>query len=369
MKKIICLFILLTNCIAVTHAKLPAKCIDRLISKSEGMLVKVEDAINRNDRLPANDHQQILKYWGEFNTYVKSSWTQDCYAAAPENKNKYYKFYNDTARPIMFKAIARQNELCSSVTNKVVEAGMKAINDEIARNSTSGAEGRISALEFKLKQKPIILNCSPVKDKIASIINEELPMLRNNLNAMQHINKISYNYKSVVGPWDDAHRAFKNKSLAPKFFEGSQGQIDYKISLGSCLEAVIGLEKMNFNNTKILTKYRGKNVTLSGVKNGCSEVADFGLAKLFAKVTGHNKNYWAKWRASWIAKNIKGKAMQKVYDTNKGITPVVKINSKTKNISWSYRSYTTNHLFNQCKIYSFGASGQTLIWHQNTLCE
>ena len=365
MKKILYIVALLLNCIALANAKLPAKCIDRLINKSENMLEKVTDAIKHDDRLPANDYMQLSKYWGEFNTYVKSKWTQDCYAAATENKDKYYKFYNDNARPIMHKALARQSELCSRVTESIINSGMKEINIEISRNSTSGAEGRISALEFKLKQKPIILSCPPVKDKIASLLNDELPMLRNNLNAMKQINKIRYNYKNIVGPWDEAQLAFKEKNLAPNF--GVQNQVDYKNALHACLEAVNELEKINFDNAKLMTIFKGKKIVLSDIKNDCIKIKEFGLKAFFDKVNKHNKEYWSKWKNNWVEKHIKGDAMLKIFKENKEISPVVK--DIGKSILWSYRSYTTNHLFHNCKIYTFDVTGTILISLKKVLCE
>ncbi len=346
-------------------AGLPANCIDRLVSKSENYLVEVEKAVQKKSSRAENDLNRVRKTWGEFARYYQGKWAADCMAAAPENKGRYNEFLKNRATPVMHLARERSEEICSNEGSRIIAEGMAKIDQAIADNNQGQAESQIRFLEMKLKKKDMLAKCRPIKDRVASLLQTELPNLRANAGNIKHINAVGRNYPLVNRMLGDVDKAFADQQKAP--LEGKQSQIDFRNAVSSCVAGAKALDVVGFDANGVVTTQGSEAVSLAQARKPCEAAEARGLEQLFAKVEEHNERYRKEWRAKWEQKHLKGEAMKKVYAANNRHLP--RVEDLGTMVVWTYWSHTTGHLFAECNGYSFDGSGDRLVSRKVYACE
>ncbi len=346
-------------------AGLPANCIDRLIDKSVHYLVQVEEAVKRQSSRAENDLGAVRKTWGEFARYYKGRWAADCLAAAGENTDKYNVFLKERATPVMHLARERSEEICSAEGTRIIDEGMAEIDAAIATQDKGKAEGAIRRLENKLTRKEMLAKCRPIKDRVAALLQTELPNLRANADQIQHLQAVGRHYALVARLLEQTDKAIAEQGLAP--LEGRQSQTDFSNAVDRCMAGTAALDAAGFAEDGVVATQGGRSVTLAQARQPCERASEQGLDALFAKIQAHNERYRKEWRAAWETKHLKGDAMKQVYDANHHHLP--RVEELGDMVVWTYWSHTTGALFAECKAYSFNGNGSSLISRKVYACE
>jgi tetrahydromethanopterin S-methyltransferase subunit B len=350
-------FLILPN---AAEAKLPAKCINRLISKSENQLQNIISSAQSRGSIE-NVYMHLKNDVTEFLNYKNGSWTRDCLQAAPENIDIYKRFLQTKAQPVLVMAMTRKNELCSAAAEDLINTSMIKIQEKL---KTDSAEAYIREFENRLKNRPMITNCAPVKDRVASILNHELPNIKKNIKVGRYISALAWESSYINTIFKRSQAAFKNKTEAP--MSTSQNS-EFKSTLTSCLSDIKALEENSYPNDGLISA-KGKNpITFADAKKSCEEVQKYGVDKFLAQVKTNNENYAKAWKKSWEQKNILGEAMRRTYRENHTRIPA-KIEDLGKQIIWTYQSHVSRAIFSKCKTYSFTKDGQTLLGLQTYAC-
>ncbi len=346
----------------VLEAKLPAKCIDRLISKSEYKLKDIVSSTQKGGRIDSA-YNQLKKNVIDFMEYKNGKWTQECLSAAPENITKYQNFLQTKAQPVLTMAFSRKNELCSAAAENLINKSMIEIQDKL---KTDSAAPYISQFENRLKNKSMIINCAPVKERVASILTQELPNIKKNIKIGKYISALAWESSHVNSIFEDSQKAFKNKTLAP--LGGTQSNSDFKNVLTSCLSNIKALDTNKYSADGLISS-KGKNpITFADARKSCEEVKKYGVDKLLSKIVTNNENYAKAWKKAWEKKYILGSAMARTHKENNPHLPA-KTEDLGKQVIWTYQSRVSRAIFSQCKTYSFTKDGKTLLNLQIYACE
>ncbi len=344
------------------EAKLPAKCINRLLSKSESQLQNIVSSAQEGGRID-NAYLHLKNSVMEFMEYKNGNWTRDCLMAAPENLTKYKQFLQTKAQPVLSMAMTRKNELCSAAAEDLINSSMMKIEEHL---KTDSAAPYISEFENRLKKQPMITNCGPVKDRVASILTKEIPNIKKNIKVGKYISALAWQSNRVKYVFDQSQAAFKNKLEAP--MSSSQNFVDFKTTLSRCLDNVKALEGQGYQ-AKGLISSKGKNpITLADAKEACVTVEQYGVDKLIGEIKENNKNYAKAWKKAWEDKNILGEAMRRTYKENNTRLPA-KIEDLGSQILWTFQHHPSRAIFSKCKTYAFTRDGSKLLGLQMYACE
>jgi len=344
------------------EAKLPAKCIDRLLTKSEGQLQNIVSSAQEGGQID-NVYLHLKNSVIEFMDYKNGNWTRDCLNAAPENINKYKQFLQTKAQPVLTMAMARKNELCSVAAEELINTSMLSIQEHL---KTDSAAPYISEFENRLKKKPMITNCDPVKDRVASILTKELPNIKKNIKVGKYISALAWQSNRVKYVFDQSQAAFKNKLKAP--IGSPQNFVDFKNTLRGCLDNVKALESQGYQVNGLISS-KGKNpITLADAKQSCVTAENYGADKLIGEIKKNNENFAKAWKKAWEDKNILGEAMQRTYKENNTRLPA-KIEDLGSQILWTFQHHPSRAIFSKCKTYTFTKDGSKLLGLQMYACE
>jgi hypothetical protein len=343
------------------EAKLPAKCINRLISKSENQLNNIVSSAQENGRIE-NVYNHLKNSVVEFMQYKNGSWTRDCLSASPDNVAKYKHFLQTKAQPVLVMAMGRKNELCSAAAEDLINKSMIDIQEKL---KTGNALPYIREFENRLKRNSMIVNCDPVKDRVASILTKELPNIKNNMKVGKHISALAWESANVKSIFEQSKKAFKNKTEAPL---GTSQDLDFKNTLSGCLNDIKALDGHGYPADGLISSKGRHPVTFADARKPCEELNAYGVDKLLSEIRTNNENYKKAWKKAWEKKNILGTAMQRTYEENHTRLPA-KTEDLGRQIIWTYQSYTSRAIFSKCKTYSFTKDGNKLLGLQIYACE
>ena len=121
------------------QAKLPAKCIKRLISKSEYKLQDILSTAKEGGQIE-NAYKNLKNSVGDFIEYSNSNWTKECLSAAPQNLQMYQQFIQTKAQPVLSVAISRKNHLCSMAAENLINSSMLKIEEKLKTDSAISLE-------------------------------------------------------------------------------------------------------------------------------------------------------------------------------------------------------------------------------------
>ncbi len=344
------------------EAKLPAKCIDRLLSKSENQLKSIVSSAREGGNID-NAYLHLKNDVMEFIKYKDGSWTRDCLSASPDNLTKYRQFLQTKAQPVLAMAMSRKNELCSAAAENLINQSMLEIEEKF---KTDSAAPYISQFENRLKNKPMIINCGPVKDRVASILTKELPNIKKNIKVGKYISALAWESAHVKSIFEKSQTAFKNKMRAP--LGGSQSNTDFKNVLQSCLNDIKALDSHGYPSDGLISSKGKKSILFSDARKSCESLQSYGVDKLLNEIVKNNENYEKAWKKAWQDKHILGSAMQKTYKENNTRIPA-RTEDLGKQIIWTYQSRSSRAIFSKCKTYSFTKDGENLLGLQIYACE
>ncbi len=343
------------------EAKLPAKCIDRLISKSESQLQSIVTSAQEGGKIE-NAYLHLKNDVIGFMEYKNGNWTKECLNASPDNLPKYQQFLQTKAQPVLVMAMARKNELCSAAAEDMINTSMLEIQEKL---KTDGAAPHISQFENRLKKNSMIVNCDPVKERVASILNKELPNLKTNIKIGKHISALAWESSNVKNIFEQSKAAFKNKTEAPL---GSSEGMDFKNTLNSCLSDIHALDSNGYQASGLISSKGKTPITFADARKPCEELKSYGVDKLIAEIKTNNENYAKAWKKAWEKKHILGEAMQNTYKENH-----TRIPARTEDLGqqtiWTYQSHPSRAIFSKCKTYSFTKDGSRLLGLQIYACE
>jgi tetrahydromethanopterin S-methyltransferase subunit B len=347
---------------ATLQAKLPAKCINRLISKSEYKLQDIISTAQKGGRIE-NAYNNLRRSVTDFMQYTNSNWTKECLNAAPDNLKKYQQFMQSKAQSVLSLAMSRKNQLCSKAAEDLINTSMLKIQEKL---KTDSATSYIREFENRLKNNSMIVNCAPVKDRVASMLNEEIPNIKKNIKVGKYISALSWESLHVRRIFEESQKAFKTKTLAP--LGSSQSNLDFKNTLKSCLTNIKALDNSGYAADGFISA-KGKNkITFADAKKACEDVEKYGVDKLLAEIKKNNENYAKEWKALWEKKHILGSAMQRTYKENHTRIPA-KTEDLGTQIIWTYQKYVSHTIFSECKTYSFSKDGEKLLALHIYACE
>lgn len=344
------------------QAKLPAKCIDRLISKSEYKLQDILSTTRSGGRVE-NVYNNLKNSVMDFMEYSNSNWTRECLTAAPENVKKYQSFVQTKVRPVLSVAMNKKNELCSKATEDLINTSMIKIEDKL---KTGSAISYIRELENRLNKSKMITNCVPVKDRVYSILHNELPNIKQNMKVGKYLTSLAWESTQVQRIFEQSQKAFQTKILAP--LNGAQSNADFKNTLKNCLSDIKELDKYGYKSDAIVSA-NGKNIiTFDNAKQMCNSMESYGVDKLLAEIKTNNENYQKEWKQAWENKYILGSAMKRTYQENHTRIPA-RTEDLGSQVIWTYQKHVSRAIFSECKTYSFTKDGEKLLGLQVYACE
>jgi hypothetical protein len=337
------------------QAALPANCIDRLISKSEGYLKDVEGAIAEPVKNPTNHFNKVDKAWNEFQKYYTGNWANECMAVVPENKTRFNQFLGQRATPVSEKARDSLFQTCTLVSRGVIDKRKTAIETAAAEGNQSAVDAAVKYLQVDIQKNPIVSRCKPVAGEIQALLAKS-GEYKAQAGSQKLKNDLDETYGRIEKVWSAAQDALKAGKEAPDFLTGEQGQNDFRRQIERCAASSTELLSQNGGGEVMIQSPKGE-VPAKQVAVFC-QMAQKDLGSLVAKVTAHNKKLVTEARAGWVQKNVKGGDMPAVFKENKERIPDQE--NLGSQIVWTYRSYTSGDLFSQCKEYTFDAGGKLL---------
>jgi hypothetical protein len=287
-------------------------------------------------------------------------------AVSPDIKARYNEFLKDRATPVMAEVGERMKEVCTAVTREKVSARKAKVEEYATQGNQKMAQKEVEYLKKEVEKNPIVSRCSPMKEELAKLVNEEMPALVKRAGDNEDLRILAGYYPNIARGWNDAQSAFKDQTEAPGFLEGSQGSSDFKRAVAQSLAAVQKLESNGTSGNTLVTTLGNQQVSLD-VAAKLVKTVNGELDSLIAKVKTHNENLRKGQRKAWEDKNLKGEMMKAVYEQNNKRIP--KQENLGDTLIWTYRSYTTGALFHDCKEYTFNGDGSTLVNRRVFACE
>lgn len=347
---------------STADAKLRPDCINRAISKMDGQMKTLEKDLGKNYRSAENKYNRINMGWLEFARYFRGNWVKQCLAAAPGNRDKLNAFLKSRATPVGKKVRVALDESCVAYSRAKLGAKIEKVKKAAAAGKEKVVKKQLQFIDSDVRRYKIITNCKPMKQEIAALKGQG-QQFQQQAAAMAGMKILGAAYKSVAKGWNGAQAAFKNKTEAPAYLQGGQGQRDYSSFVQKCVSAAADLES---KKVAASTALPNQGVTFGEAAALCKKV-NGQLAAFLDKVVQHNAAVNQAWRDDWKNKNVKGSAMKKVFsDRAERIPRVEDMGSK---VVWTYRSFTTGALFHECVNYTFDSSGNNVLNQTKRRCE